>query len=267
MTGKHLACLLVFVFIASLKLWSMDKSTDAIIIRAEQQVSSFLEVFSEVKCTEEVEQTKLNRKGKIEYEENSRYDYLLIAQGSDGDLSLEESRLQEGTTPHKKNVSLLVSNGFATLLLVFHPYYAGSYEFSRAEDDILNGRPVAKIHFRHIKGMRTPTVLLLRGREYPLEMMGTAWMDRNTGSVERIRAELQSSMEDIGLRTLSSDVVYAPVPFRGMKETPWLPAEATIEVETPRQHWRNIHRFTNYQHFAVNTEHQDKIPDSLKVPR
>jgi hypothetical protein len=85
-------------------------------------------------------------------------------------------------------------------------------------------------------------------------MSGTAWIDPVLGNVERIRAELQSSMDDVGLKVLTSDVTYGPVTFRGMNFTPWLPSEADIEVETARQHWRNLHRFTNYQHFAVSTQ-------------
>ncbi len=243
---------------------AVDNSAQAVIAKTEVSVSKFLDLFSEVKCTELVEQTKLTPKGKVEHQERGRFDYLLMSQNSGGDLSLEESRLQEEATPHKKNVPLLVTNGFATLVLVFHPYYQGGFEFSGLEPDTLNGHNVVKIRFRHIKGMRTPTVLMLRGREYPLDMMGTAWIDPNTGIIERMQAELLTNMEDIGLRSLHADVSYGPPPFHGMTDMPWLAAEATIEVETPKQHWRNVHRFTNYKHFAVDTEHADNIPDSLK---
>ena len=36
--------------------------------------------------------------------------------------------------------------------------------------------------------------------------------------------------------------------------TYWFPAQATVEVETQRQHWRNTHMFTDYKRFAVSTE-------------
>jgi hypothetical protein len=196
-----------------------------------------------------------------------RFDYLLIAQSTDGDLSLDESRLEEQSAKHRKNVSLLVTNGFATMLLVFHPYYESGFEFSPPESVVLNGRTVSKVQFRHVKGTRTPTALMLRGREYPLEMKGTAWIDNQTGTVVRMESELENSMEDIGLRRLHSEVTYSPVQFRGISGSTWLPSEATIEVETPRQHWRNIHRFTNYQRFDVDTQSQDKVPESLKNPK
>jgi hypothetical protein len=264
---KTLALILLFAFLVPPTVLAADNSAQAVIARVEANVTKFLDLFSEVKCTELVEQTKLTSKGKVEHQERGRFDYLLISQTSGGDLSLEESRLQEQATPHKKDVPLLVTNGFATLVLVFHPYYQGGFEFSALEPDTLNGHSVVKIRFRHIKGMRTPTVLMLRGREYPLDMMGTAWIDPDTGIIQRIQAELLSNMEDIGLRSLSADVTYAPPSFHGMADMPWLAAQATIEVETPKQHWRNIHRFTNYKHFAVDTQHTDNIPDSLKEPR
>lgn len=264
---KKFVVLLLFTFTITSVAPAADNSTQAVIERVEANVAKFLDLFSEVKCTELVEQAKLNAKGKVDYQERGRFDYLLMSQNSGGDLSLEESRLQEEATPHKKNVPLLVTNGFATLVLVFHPYYQGGFEFSGLEPDTLNGHNVVKIRFRHIKGMRTPTVLMLRGREYPLDMMGTAWIDPATGIIERIQAELFSNMEDIGLRSLTADVTYAPPPFRGMTDMPWLASQATIEVETPKQHWRNIHRFTNYKHFAVDTQHTDNIPDSLKETR
>ena len=230
---------------------------DPVLVRAEKHAANFLDVFSEVKCTEHVDQVKLSPKGKVEFATQSRYDYLLIAQTADGEMNLQESRLEERAAEHKDNVSLLVTNGFATMILVFHPYYQSAYEFFDRGDELVNGHLLAKIEFKHIHGQRTPTVLLLRGREYPLEMMGTAWVDKDSGAVVRMKTELQVNMTDIGLKALSSDITYSPVKFRGLTVSPWLPLEAKIEVETARQHWRNTHRFENYQHFGVETEHKD----------
>jgi hypothetical protein len=98
--------------------------------------------------------------------------------------------------------------------------------------------------------------LALRGREYPLELSGTAWIDPQTGAIQKIVAEIGNTMEDVGLKNLRSEVEYAPVPFRGVKDTYWFPAQARVEVETPRQHWRNTHRFTDYKRFSVDTEEQ-----------
>ena len=229
--------------------------------RAGQQVSGFLDQFSQLKCTEDVTQTKLVKKltkESIEYREQQTFDYLVLAQGSGDDLVIQESRLQQRSSEHKKNVPLLVTNGFATLSLVFHPYYQQAFNFDAPQDEVLNGKKVVKIHFQHVKGRRSPTVLILRGREYPLDLKGTAWIDPDSASIVRMQAELQEDMSDVGLHAFNSEVDYAPVHFKGLSAVPWLPTTATIELETAKQRWRNIHRFSNYQQFSVSTDESVK---------
>ena len=43
-------------------------------------------------------------------------------------------------------------------------------------------------------------------------------------------------------------------------EAQWLPSVATIEVQTPLQHWKNIHHFTDYKHFTVKTRTKTEAP-------
>jgi hypothetical protein len=74
--------------------------------------------------------------------------------------------------------------------------------------------------------------------------------------ITKIIADIGDTMQDVGLKTLHSEVEYAPVPFRGMKVTYWFPAQASVDVETPRQHWRNTHHFMDYKRFSVDTEEQ-----------
>jgi hypothetical protein len=104
--------------------------------------------------------------------------------------------------------------------------------------------------------MRSVAALALRGREYPLELSGTAWVDPEKGDILRLDAGVGATLEDIGMKTLQSSVHFAAVPFSADKTQPvyWFPTEAVVEVETPKQHWRNTHRFTTYKQFAVSTE-------------
>ena len=156
----------------------------------------------------------------------------------------------------KKNRSMLVSNGFATMFLVFHPLYANSFEFNVVGEEATGGRRFTKVAFRHIRGTRTPAALALRGREYPLELSGTAWIDSETAAISKISASIDNTLADVGLNTLQTEVEFAPVPFHAPEKTYRFPSRATVEVETPRQHWRNTHEFSNYKRFVVSTEEQ-----------
>jgi hypothetical protein len=235
--------------------WAGSNELDNLLARVGRQAATLLDQFSEVKCTEKVTQEKLGANGKVERSVESDYDYLVIFTNSGGDLSLNESRLElRQAKPDKAKTSLLVSNGFATLFLVFHPYYAGSFEFTAMDDGAVNGHRMRTVGFRHIRGTRSPAALSLRGREYPLELSGRAWIDPETGSIAKIVATIGNSMEDVGLTTMDSEVDYAPVAFHSLPKSYWFPAGARVEVETPRQHWRNTHVFSDYKLFSVSDE-------------
>ena len=237
--------------------YAASRDLDGLLNRTSDQVSNFLGQFSDVKCTEKVTQEKLGKENKVELKEESTYDYLVILTNAGGELSLDESRLAvHEAKSDKKNTSMLVTNGFATLFLVFHPYYAQSFRFTALDDEEIDSHLLSKVSFQHVRGTRSVAALALRGKEYPLEISGTAWIDPQTGVIQKIVAEIGDTMQDVGLKTLRSEVEYAPVPFRGMKATYWFPLQATVEVETPRQHWRNTHRFADYKRFSVDTEEQ-----------
>ena len=242
--------------LAALPAAAESNSLSELIGRANDQVAKFVERFSEVKCTEHVLQEKFKADGKVDRKQESTYDYLVILTNAGGEIGLDESRLavKEEKKEQKKGVSMLVSNGFATLFLVFHPYYSSGFEFTDLGEDFISGHTFHKVQFKHIAGMRSPAALALRGREYPLDLAGVAWIDPETGVIGKIDAGLATSMEDIGLKSMRSEVQFQPVPFKGSKDVYWFPAQASVEVETPRQHWRNTHNFTDYKQFSVSTE-------------
>ena len=226
-----------------------------IVSRTNTQVTKLLDQFSNVKCAELVEQNKFRSDGKVELKEQSTYDYLAIISNRGGELSFNESRVPvREARPEKKNTPMLMSNGFATLFLVFHPLYVDSFRFTITGQAVSYGRALVKIGFEHISGTRSPAALALRGREYPLELSGEAWVDPQSGVITRITASVGDTLQDLGLKSLQSEVVFAPVRFHDASETYWFPAVATVEVETPRQHWRNTHHFTDYKQFSVSTE-------------
>ena len=262
MSLRLLSLLATAVALAMLGNAPAVSAADDLLARVAQQEAAFMDQFSQLRCTEEVTQAKLVKKlskENVEYSEQQTFDYLVIAAGSGDDLVVQESRLPQRASQHKKNIPLLVTNGFATLSLIFHPYYAASFAFSAPQMKTEGGRTLAKVSFEHVKGRRTPSALLLRGQEFPLELRGTAWIDPESGNIVRLEAELQEDMSDLGLRTFKSELDYAPTHFRGIAADVWLPTRAIIELETPKQRWRNIHRFTNYQQFSVSTDESVKV--------
>lgn len=260
---RSIATWILLVSIASVsRASSSSDSNDAqrlrdLLARTSDQTSAFLDQFSDVKCTEHVRQEKLGKNDKVELKEDSTYDYLMILTNAGGELNLAESRIPvHQAKPDRHNTSMLLSNGFATLFLVFHPYYSAAFTFTLAGEEVVNGVTLEKINFQHIQGMKSPAALALRGREYPLELQGTAWIEPQSGSIAKIQAGIGSALADVGLKSFNSEIDFAPVPFTGTKQVYWFPAQARVEVESPKQHWRNLHEFTGYKKFSVSTEEQ-----------
>jgi len=228
----------------------------ALLERAGQRVQQFWDELSSVACTENAIQEKFNEKGKLVLSSRSAYDYLMSLRWSGGELLIDESRLPINDARKKPpEGALLATRGFATLMLVLHPEFQPSYLFTILPDEESSGRKMARVSFVPRDGGRSPAVLELKGREYPIAWEGTAWMDAASGTIERIQAHWKKPDEKIGLEMLASDVHYGPVTLRGKNY--WLPDTAAIEVKTRHQHWRNSHQFTKYRLFSVEAD--DKV--------
>ena len=249
--NRNVAIALMMFLVQS--AWAEPPDLQHLLDRTGKQVALFLDQVSDVKCTEQVTQEKLNSKGRAEYSESGTYDYLVLLSGGNDELQLNESRIASAQPLQTKNVSMLVSNGFSMLFLVFHPFYRSSFRFEADQEDTRDGHRFYRVHFSHVEGARTPAALAVRGREFPLDLAGTAWIDASTGMVARIEASLQHDMHDVGLRSLTVLSDYEPIPLPGWKQVYWFPVEVTVEVETLRQHWRNVHRFSHYKRFMVDT--------------
>ena len=228
-------------------------SFDELVARAEHRVQQFWDQFSAVTCTETVEQDKLGDDGKVLIKKNSAYDYLVLLQLSGDDLLVQESRLLQGKPGKEPDRPLLSTGGFSTMVLVFHPHFRSSFTFADQGGD--PGAPsLDRVHFEHIHGQRSPAVLQLRSREYPIEWQGTAWIDRATGNIARIQATVKTSLEDVGLKRLETEVQYSPTLLGGQQAPSWMPVAARIEADTTHQHWRNLHTFSAYKQFSVSTD-------------
>ncbi len=230
--------------------------------RARLSVDKFFQQSTNVVCTENVSQGLVSKNGKVDYREDSVFDYQLQANPNSGSLKLVESRDTRKAAFRDSARTLLITNGFTSMLLILHPSYESSYVFDAAGQETVDGVTNAKINFRAVPGAASPAAFQLRGRNYPLPLSGTIWIEAQSGAVTKLVASLDSNLSDLGLKELRSEVRYAIVHFREPEESYWMPQSAVIDVETPRRHWRNVHRFTNYKRFraTIRVEDLEKTP-------
>lgn len=252
--GQWVHCRIILSVVLAISVPATAAEPD-IVDRTTKQVAAFLDEISDVKCSEQVTQIKLDKNGHSIYTERNSFDYFVLLQGTGDDFLLNESRLAEKHSEqrNKKNVPMLITNGFSMLMLIFHPYYRNSFEFHTMPGEMADGHRLVQVGFTHIRGARTPVALAIRGREFPLEIQGVAWIDPDSGQVARIRLDLAQDMSDVGLKSLDADITYDPLQLPGWKQAYRFPTVATVNVETLRQRWRNVHSFTRYRRFVVDT--------------
>lgn len=228
-----------------------DAALAALLEKAAAHGRQFAVEFPAYTCSERVLQVKYGQGNHIEARQEEVYDYLILIHGEGGGLAFEESRLKRKGPGKAPERPLLATTGFAVLSVIFHEEFQPSYRFRRLGQEALGGRILEKVSFEAIPGRPSPSVLEAGGRQYALEWRGTAWLEPASGAVARIEADLAGTLDDIGLAGLHAEVDYVAV--EGAKAV-WLPRQAVVEARTLRQRWRNVHAFSGFRRFEVQTE-------------
>jgi hypothetical protein len=227
---------------------------NAVLVHSRKLIDSFFEQTSNVVCTESVSQTIVGKNNKPMYREESIFEYQLQSNNRGGALRLTESRETRKAAYRDPYKTLLITNGFASMLLILHENYESSYVFEPVAEENIDGRIVLKVGFKPVPGASSPAAIQLRGQNYPLPLKGNIWIDEDTGAIVQLITALDGNLEDLGLRDLRSEIHYSLVQFHDPDEAYWMPASAVIDVQTPKQHWRNIHRFADYKRFRATIQ-------------
>jgi hypothetical protein len=224
--------------------------------RSRKLIDKFFEQMSNVVCNEDVAQSIVGKNGKPMYREESVFEYQMQASARSGSLKLVESRDARKEAFRDPSKTLLITNGFASMLLVLHQDFEPSFVFTPVSEESIDGRTLVKIHFKPEPGASSPAAIQLRSRNYPLPLTGDVWLDSDSGAVVKMVSRLDSGLDDLGLHDLRSEIHYSIVEFHDPEESYWMPSSAVIDVQTPKQHWRNVHRFTDYRRFRATIQVQ-----------
>ncbi len=226
------------------------------LVRARKHVQEYFDKFSDLTCKESVAQLVLNGSGHTIYRENSAFDYQFQTT-TEGDIpKFNETRETRNPAFRDPARTLLVTTGFANLLLIVHPLYESSYTFEPAGNETIGGVSYSVLRFTPVPDGSSPVSLRLRGRNYPVPLSGTLWIEPQSGAIVKLEAQVGSSLKDLGLKGMRSEVHYAQHSFHNPEASLWIADSAVIDLETPRQHWRNLHHFTEYKRFSVDVHEQ-----------
>lgn len=220
--------------------------------KTQANVEQFVDQFAYLRYQEDILQQKLKPNDSVEYKQETVFDALLMTRFEDGRPRIVEQRFLERAPDKHELRPLIKSDGFSTLAMIFHPCYQSSFRFKKLEDDRLDGQVLARVGFDHIPGTPSPILYQMIYVDRALELSGVAWIDSKSGNIHRIETTVGSSMADMGIKSVRAELSYGFVSLKDEAQPQWLPVSATVDLETPKQHWRNIHNYRNYKKYRTD---------------
>lgn len=222
-----------------------------------QQFVSNLQKFS---ATEEINHYRVDNSGTLHSPESKKFDYMVEVQNTKtGAFYINEYR--DGSVDPTIFPAGIATEGVPAMALLFHPHFAGDYNFTCEGLGHWDGRPAWQIHFRqkpdHPGGIREYQV---KGMIYPISLRGRAWIDSGTYQILRLETELLAPVDEIKLTREHIDITYGRVNFRTGHQEMWLPQTAEIYAEQYGHRYYRRHTFTNFHVFSVETAQNYQEP-------
>ncbi|HKW18282.1 MAG TPA: hypothetical protein VJO35_12315 [Terriglobales bacterium] len=244
--------------------------TDKVITESGFKVEQFASNISKFAAIEDLVHERVDELGHAITKETRKYNYVAeISETKPGYLEVEEFRTENSQSsefPDKEFPDNMVTNGFPSLALVFHPDMRDNFEFVCEGLGELQGQATWLVHFRQ-RDDRPNRIheFKVGGVIYPVNLKGRAWISAATFQVVHIEAELIKPMPNIQLLTEREIVDYGPVQFKAKSTELWLPIKADLYFDFRKHRYYRQHSFNHFMLFSTDSE--DKVSGPKQEPK
>lgn len=243
----------------------------AVLKKTGENVEFFVKNFPNTISNEKVHQERLDKAGNVKGSLDHEFQYLLLTRMGEAGLGLEESR----TTPEGRasalqglNQGYVLTSGFSACSWVFDPMNQPATNFRYLGRQLANGKELLVVAFA-----QKPETTWLKARltthqgSAPLLFQGIAWIDPSNYQIIRLRNDLLGPVPRLHLERQTTEIQYQRVEFRRGPEAFWVPQEIAVAIDFEDRFYRNIHSYSNFRVFNVETKEAVKSPTTpLQVP-
>ncbi len=125
----------------------------------------------------------------------------------------------------------------------------------------MNGRPTEVVAFaqnpeRALRAEQVETA----GNKLTISLQGIAWLDAAGGQALILRSDLLHPYAQIHLDRQTTEVEFEGVHFKQLRSPLWVPSKVVVTVVWDGQMFRNIHSYSNYRLFNVETHEEINSP-------
>jgi Tfp pilus assembly protein PilF len=226
--------------------------------------------FPNTSSLEEIHQEKLGSKGAIKNTQEQRFRYLCMVPHGAGTPELVEYRADfDGHEASPKGLSdgFMLTNGFASTELLFHPTYRAESTFRYLGRQLIHDRAAYVVAFAQIPGKARFCGKFRRGQTLVTTLsQGLAWIDPATYQIVRLHTELLNPVPELRLDGEAMNIDFNAVHFKNAQESFWLPEEVTVTLNWNGRVLRNRHKYSDFKLFSVDASEKIGTPKGGAEP-
>jgi thiol-disulfide isomerase/thioredoxin len=224
--------------------------------KAGKKVEEFFNNLPNTVSKEHIRRERLRAGGGVGDHVDQDIEYLLILKITPTGLQWKEDRTDNKGKPVRlKRIAggSFLTSGFALECVVFYPAYQGTLRFRYVGRQ--SSPPYAHlIAFAQVPERGgVPGVFQMKTNSVRIWGQGLAWVDPKTYQIIRMRTDLLEPQLEAGLTRLTTEMSYAEVQFSAKGASLLLPREVTVTIDFENRFYRNIHRYSDYRLFTVES--------------
>lgn len=224
-----------------------------------------LEGMPNVVSHEEVTQQRLGVSGKVEAHRRLEFEYMILPHMHGTTLSLDEYRATPSGTPvdtEDMGIRFMLTRGFAGAWMHFLPPVLAAARFRYLGQETNNGLRCHIVAFAQKPGYATIVGWVSHGGGMVCVLyQGIAWIDEVSLRIVRLRTDLLAPRPDIGLERQTNELYLGETRLPQHASLLWLPQQVVVTADSGKQHFRNVHRYSDYRLFKVESKILPVPPD------
>ena len=243
---------------------SSQEMLPEILRRVGATVADFFDNFSNTTCTEHVI-SAVDVPGEtlaLHYDATLNY-VALVKRGGDN-TRLEEYRTDsKGKVVHLEAQRTVVTIGFVSMTVHFHPRFQADSRFSFLGREKVAGQDAYLVAFAQRPGVaRRTSLVVFKDRTASVLVQGVAWIDPLNFRILRLRTDIERPDSTVSLVRETTEIDYFQVTFKQGGKSLWLPRRVNVSGQMGRYTYQNLHSYSNYRLFVVQTEESGSRPPS-----
>ncbi len=244
-----------------------QKPLESILKAVGQNVAGAFANLPNTIALEEIHQEKLVHKQKVGATQEQKFRYLCVTPDEDFGPGFNEYRADLSglqAAPKGLGDGFMLTSGFASASLVFHPMYQPQSDFRYLGRQKVNGHDDYLVAFAQQPAKaRLNGTFKSSGVSLTTFTQGLAWIDCRNYQITRLRTDLLRPLPEVKLEGQTTEIAYGEAHFKGMTEGFWVPRQVTVTVDWNGKHLRNEHHYSEFKLFQVEATEKQGKPKEL----